>query len=116
MTMNLYAVTATLNGSDLSAMLFIASARSETEAVDVGRVAAVKEGVDPALVCRATFEASDISKAAFEFVDEQLEAYEPTLFQKCVDAACGDVGVARDVLQTIIDIEELSLVLAQEEA
>lgn len=123
MTQNLYSIVATVAGSDLAPMTFIVIAANQKDAMDAAIQDALLIDVDEALLEAASFSVQDISQAAFEFVDEQLECYEPALFQKCVDAACGDEEVARDVIQTLIDnsdsaytIEELSLVLAQEEA
>lgn len=121
MTQYLYSITASIAGSDLPPMTFIVSAASELGAIDAATYDAIQNGVDEALLSAASFSALDISQFALEFVDEQLGAYVPSLFERCVEAACGDVDVARDVIQTLIDntessytIDELSLVLSEE--
>lgn len=118
MTQSLYSITATITGSDLPPMMFVVSAASEAEAVDAAIQSAIGDGVDEALLDAACFSTLDISGVALEFADECMAAYEPNLFEKCAEAACGDVDVARDVIQTLIDnsnspytIEELLLVL-----
>lgn len=123
MTMKLYSIAASIAGSDLPPMGFVVSAPDEGNAVTAAIDYALEKGVDEALLSAASFSALDISQFALEFVDEQLGAYEPTLFEKCVEAAEGEDDLARRVIQTLIDntdssytIDELVRVLAQEGA
>ena len=120
MTQYLYSITVSVAGSDLPPMTFIVSAASELEAIDAATYDAIQNGVDEALLSAASFSALDLSDFAREFVGAD---YEPTLFEKCVEAAEGEDDLARRVIQTLIDntnssytIDELVRVLAQEVA
>jgi hypothetical protein len=123
MTSNLYSITATVAGSDLAPMTFIVAAADQNDAVEGAIQDAILNGVDEALLEAASFSVLDISQFAFEFVSQHSWAYEPTLFEKCVEAAEGEDDLVRRVIQTIIDntdssytIDELVGILAQEGA
>ena len=121
MTQNLYSITTTVAGTDLPPMVFIVSAASEVEAVDAATHDALQNGVDEALLDIASFNTLDISQIAFDFVDEHMMAYKPSIFQRVSDELGGDDETARDVIQIIIDntessytIDELSRILSEE--
>ena len=120
MIQKLYSVTATVAGSDLAPMVFVVSAPDEGSAATGAIDYALDKGVDEALLEIASFEILDISQFARGFVEEFPEPYEPTLFEKCVEAAEGEDDLTRRVIQTIIDntgspytVDELTRILSE---